>query len=311
MDTKALPQSVSTLPTGNERILAVLAHLAALAHGLGLPLPALLWAEQRKDSRYVAFQTLQAYGYQSLGYTVWILFSLGLAMLALFALMLVNAFAPLGEDALSIVFFFFGVVVFILFGLYNLLAIVAAGACAFGRDFRYPFLGGRLAKYIADTPVPVGASPDQTNEERFAVAMGHFAVIFPFYGLLGPLGLWLTEGKRSVFIRAQSSQTVIYQAFGSVLYTVSHLLPVLLIFPVFIGLFSFGLGQEAEFFNPFTVGLAFLGMCMLSIAVLLGPLYHILGQWAGLQVLLGRDFRYPLVGRLTARWAKPDLSKVV
>jgi uncharacterized Tic20 family protein len=311
MDEKDLPQSEPTLPTGNERILAVLAHLAALAHGLGLPLPALLWAEQRKDSRYVAFQTLQAYGYQSLGYTVWILFSLGLAMLGLFALILVNAFAALGEDSVSIVFFFFGVIVFALFGLYNLLAIVAAAACAFGRDFRYPLLGARLAKYIADTPVSVDASPDHINEERFAVAMGHFAVIFPFYGLLGPLGLWLTAGKRSVFIRAQSSQTVIYQAVGSVLYTVSHLLPIILIFPVFLGLFSFGHGWEAELFNPFTVGLAFFGMCMLSIAVLLGPLYHILGQWAGLQVLLGRDFQYPLVGRIAGRWAKRESVKSV
>jgi hypothetical protein len=54
-------------------------------------------------------------------------------------------------------------------------------------------------------------------------------------------------------------------------------------------------------------GSAIVLMCILAIALLLGPLYHILGQWAGLQVLRGRDFRYPLLGHLIAnRFAKRE-----
>lgn len=288
-------------PTSNERILATLAHFAALVQGLGLLLPAFLWAEQRKDSRFVAFQTLQAYAFQSLGYTVWLLFSLALGLLAFFVFMLVNLFASFSRETLSIVFFFFALIVFLLFSVYAILAVVAAVVCAFGRDFRYPYLGDKLAKYIsyasADTP------QDQTHEERFAVAMGHFAVIFPFYGLLGPLGIWLTEGKRSMFIRFQSAQTVIYQIVGSILYAGIHLLALVFFFPLWLAAVSAS-QPGSDGFTMLTLSLAFVGLCVLAIATLLGPLYHILGQWAGLQILLGRDYRYPLIGRLTARWLK-------
>jgi uncharacterized Tic20 family protein len=297
-EEKASPPA---LPTGNERILAVLAHLAALVHGLGLPLPALLWAEQRKDSRYVAFQTLQAYAFQSLGYTLWALTILALAVFLLLGLVIVNALAPIGTEAASTLAFVFSIGVTVLFMIYNLLAIVAALACAFGRDFRFPILGGRLAKYIAYDPASPDTRLDETCEERFAVAMGHFAVIFPFYGLLGPLGLWLTQGKRSAFLRLHSAQTVAYQAVGSVLYTALHLIPLILILPFMIAVFSFGAGPAGDWANPVTAVMALVGLCLLAVGVTLGPLYHILGQWAGLQTLLGRDFRYPLFARLVAR----------
>jgi uncharacterized Tic20 family protein len=291
-----------TKPTGEERILAVLAHLAALVHGLGLPLPALLWAEQRKNSRYVAFQTLQAYAFQSLGYTLWALTVLALAVLLLLGVTIMNAIAPIGMEAANGLVFVFSIGVMGLFMIYNLLTIVAAIACALGRDFRFPLLGGRLAKYISYDPASPDAPLSRTHEERFAVAMGHFAVIFPFYGLLGPLGLWMTEGKRSAFLRLHSAQTVAYQAVGSVLYTALHLIPLVLILPFMIAVFSLGAGPAADWINPVTAVMALVGLCMLAVGVTLGPLYHILGQWAGLQTLLGRDYNYPLFARLVGRW---------
>ncbi len=47
----------------------------------------------------------------------------------------------------------------------------------------------------------------------------------------------------------------------------------------------------------FVVLLAIGGLIILVI-----PLLHILGQWAGYRVLKGDDYRYPLVGRLVDRW---------
>jgi hypothetical protein len=37
--------------------------------------------------------------------------------------------------------------------------------------------------------------------------------------------------------------------------------------------------------------------------MLLVPLFHILGQWAGYRILEGDDYRYPLVGRLVEKWS--------
>jgi uncharacterized Tic20 family protein len=68
-------------PITEERIIAVIAHLSALAMGMGLIVPAIFWSEYRQKSNYLRFQTLQALGYQSLGYTVWLLSILLLVVL--------------------------------------------------------------------------------------------------------------------------------------------------------------------------------------------------------------------------------------
>ena len=42
-------------------------------------------------------------------------------------------------------------------------------------------------------------------------------------------------------------------------------------------------------------------LCM-AVVVLVIPLYQIIGQWAGLRILRGRDYRYPFVGRWAEGW---------
>src|SRR6266540_725044 len=64
---------MNTTLTTEERVWAVLSHLSALGFGMGILLPVIGWSEQRRKSKYASFQCLQALGYQSLGYTVWIL----------------------------------------------------------------------------------------------------------------------------------------------------------------------------------------------------------------------------------------------
>jgi len=46
----------------------------------------------------------------------------------------------------------------------------------------------------------------------------------------------------------------------------------------------------------------FLGsmLCVFGV-VLLVPLLHIMGQWAGYRILKGDDYRYPIVGKLIER----------
>ncbi|MGE5377911.1 MAG: DUF4870 domain-containing protein, partial [Bacteroidota bacterium] len=79
---------MNSSPTTEERIWAVISHLSALAFGMGLALAILGWSEQRRKSKYASFQCLQALGYQSLGYTVWLLSYLVVAVLFLVLLMI-------------------------------------------------------------------------------------------------------------------------------------------------------------------------------------------------------------------------------
>jgi uncharacterized membrane protein len=48
--------------------------------------------------------------------------------------------------------------------------------------------------------------------------------------------------------------------------------------------------------------LTFAALALLALVLLmLVPLLHILGQWAGYRVLKGDDYRYPVIGRLVER----------
>jgi uncharacterized Tic20 family protein len=67
--------------TTEDRIWAVLAHLSALVTGIGLPF-IVGWAEQKTKIEVRIVPVLAGVGYQSLGYTLWILFTL-LVMLVL------------------------------------------------------------------------------------------------------------------------------------------------------------------------------------------------------------------------------------
>src|SRR6266542_4259059 len=103
-----------------------------------------------------AFQSLQALGYQSLGFTVWVLSYLVLVIAGVIILIIMSfraesagqSFDPRFGPGTMLIF----IVIFGFFAIYFLLPIIAAVACAFGKDFRYPILGDRLARYLDYEP---------------------------------------------------------------------------------------------------------------------------------------------------------------
>lgn len=294
-------------PSTEERVWAALAHLSALAMGIGLPLPIVGWSQNRRKSNYVAFQSLQALGYQTLGYTIWLLVTLVFAVISsvgfLASLQTINTLkADLNAWAASYSLLLFGLI-----ALYFAPAILAAFACALGRDFRYPFLGDRLARYLGYAPSRAADEPlwlDEEHEDRWVASMGHFSVIIVLWGLLAPIISWAMEGKRSPFLKFQSAQTVVYQAGTLVLYFVAGF------FYIFgLGVFFLTIGFQGEVALDSSGGMVgavvFLVSLLIAVLILLAvPLLHILGQWAGYRVLKGDEYQYPIVGRLVERWLK-------
>src|SRR6185503_10221013 len=174
-----------------DRIWAVISHLSAIAFGMGILLPIIWWSEQRRKSNYISFQCLQALGYQSLGYTVWFL----IYLLVAFALVIIMfiALSLLAEENVKFDKIMLGwmsfLIVFMLgmLAIYLLLPVIAAVSCAFGRDFRYPILGKRLAHYLGYDSV--GSSEEQAwliedHEDRWVAAMGHFSILIMLWGML-------------------------------------------------------------------------------------------------------------------------------
>ncbi len=287
---------MKVIPSTEERVWAVLSHLSALAMGMGILLPVIGWSEQRRKSRYVSFQALQALGYQSLGYTIWILLSLIVIVIVLLDLLAqYNTWDDpasqltgwlLGHFSLSLA----------LFGLYAILPVIAAFACALGRDFHYPLMGTRLAGYLG-----YAASEDWLNEDhedRWVVAMGHFSIIIILWGMLPPLVAWILQGRRSRFVRFQSIQTLVFQGLALLLFFIA-----LAFYFVGVGVIAgmVGMTGALDFSSP--AGLVGLIVLFLSLLIMAGimlfiPLLHITGQWAGYRVLKGDDYRYPFIGTL-------------
>ncbi len=297
-------------PSTQDRILAIIAHLAALAFGSGVFVPAALWSESRQKSAYVRFQTLQALGYQSLGYTLWVLGALLLLIIFYIGLLVIALLVPnaaQNETILAVFSIAIVVMMFGLMGIYLFVPIIGAVLCGLGKDFRYPLLGDRLARSLGYQPEAGADSPelDSAFEERFAAAMGHFAVILPLWGLLAPAWLWISHKSHSSWLKFQSAQTTLYQGIVNVLYFG------LTFASVFIGFGSMALFAMMADLGEWTAMAGMMVMiCLLGCTGLIVPLFHILGQWAGLQTLRGRDFKYPLLGGWVAkRTSYPDITE--
>ena len=291
-------------PTTEERIWAVLSHLSALTFGMGILLPVIGWAEQRRKSNYTSFQCLHALGYQSLGYTVWLLSYL-VVFVAFLLIVIVFSFQAetTGETFdpfLGPWFFLIFVLIFGFLALYIILPIIAAIACALGKDFRYPYMGNRLARYLDyDSTKDDWLSED--HENRWVAAMGHFSVIIALWGMLAPLTALLIQGKQSLFLKFQSIQALILQAIALIL----NFVAVFVYFSGFFLLFATMGVIESQFGSSSgMVSLILFGVISLVaiVILLLIPVLHILGQWAGYRVLKGDDYRYPLIGRLVEGW---------
>jgi uncharacterized Tic20 family protein len=287
---------VKTNPSTEERVWAVLAHLAALTMGVGILLPVIGWSERRRKSKYASFQCLQALGYQSLGYTFWVLFALVVVVISM-----LRMFAALSaaEDLQAGLTEWVGAHSFITIGLialYYALPVTAAIACALGRDFRYPLLGHRLARYLGYDDEALS----EEHEDRWVAAMGHFSVIIVLWGMILPLTAWAMQGKRSPFLRFQAVQTLVYQA-GVTLLTFLGFFMYLV--GAFVLIATFGFYADGIDSSGGMIGFVVFLICALIaiVALLAVPFFHIMGQWAGYKTLKGEDHRYWLVGRLVEK----------
>jgi len=295
---------MKTTPSTEERIWAVIAHLSAIAMGMGLLLPVIGWSEQRRKSNYASFQCLQALGYQSLGYTIWILVTLVVVVFTSFAAVVGIANVENIQTEMMGIMIAHTTLMFGLIGIYFALPVIGAIACALGKDFRYPLMGGRLARYLGYDFSQTGAERTWLNEDRedrWVISMGHFSVIIMLWGILIPVTAWILQGKRSLFLRFQTIQTLFFQISVTLLFFGGMFLYVAGAFAV---LATIGISGDASLST--TTGMigivAFIVlMLIVVIIILIVPLFHIMGQWAGYRVLKGDNYRYPVIGKLVEK----------
>jgi len=153
------------LPGQDERVMAALAHATGLIPMMGLVAALAVWATQRKTSRFVRFQALQASVYQFLLLAALIVgYSCCLPALLMTAMPVATSSAVLmeqGEQAVMAIFFSFPALAFGSIMLGWLVSAVYAGIGAVqtfqGHSFRYVLLGRWLENRLA---------PDGLNDPR-------------------------------------------------------------------------------------------------------------------------------------------------
>jgi uncharacterized Tic20 family protein len=150
------------LPNQNDRIMAALAHISAVLPFMGVIAPIVIWATQKDKSEYVAFQALQAVVYQLMMILAWfvgmfcyMLSFLGMFLTIPFAGDSVGPVSP-GPSRFLVIGTFFPFLVFgaIFIGgaIFVIYGVIAAIQVFQGKDFRYVFLGNRLANYLKKNP---------------------------------------------------------------------------------------------------------------------------------------------------------------
>jgi uncharacterized Tic20 family protein len=138
---------MNTLSTGEERLLAAIAHASVVASGFGILVGLIIWLTQREKSAYAARQGLQAAVYQLLGLiaivALWVLWGIFYALS--FIPMIRNP--GLYQDAPPPIFWVgMGAMVIpmaamVIWGLYGLWGALQ---CLRGQEFRYVFIGKLL-----------------------------------------------------------------------------------------------------------------------------------------------------------------------
>ena len=150
---------------------------------------------------------------------------------------------------------------------------------------------------------PTSFSPD----ERLMGALAHIGVVVPYAGVLVPLTIWLTQRKKSAFVEIQGLQALLYMLFLTILPFV--LWPPLVIMPIFttqaMALFdNSGTSGAPTGINWFIMIILFVLPFALAVLVLLFLLALVIYGLIGAAVTYsGRDFRYPVFGRIAQRFA--------
>jgi uncharacterized Tic20 family protein len=132
--------------------MSALAHASVILFGMGIVASIVIYATQKEESRYTAFQALQATVYQIIGFTVYLIGIccwLGIYLASMIPLIAADL---QGSSEPPLVFLFsmaLMVVPFAFMGLWTVGGLWAAVRCLQGRGFQYPVIGHQLERWLA------------------------------------------------------------------------------------------------------------------------------------------------------------------
>ena len=145
---------INSVPTSDERMMGALAHFFGMLGAL------IIWAMQKDKSRFVRFQAAQALGFDLLVMAIMLVLVfclMGVMFIGMFGTIFAAVNSNTSPESVSpfMIFpFLFPSLMFtciLPFSLVFFVArIVATVSVLSGNNFRYPFLGQRIEKFLAE-----------------------------------------------------------------------------------------------------------------------------------------------------------------
>jgi uncharacterized Tic20 family protein len=308
------------LPSVNDRWISALAHASILLPAVGIFVPVVLWAKREQYSQYARIQTLQALLYQLLQW-VWIQIITLIIITGLFIFTFITAGSNLTPEVYSnrmlTASLAFSTAIAIGWGAYQIVGLIGGVICMTGRNFEYPILGRWMIQFISnsefnpafDNPQKDHLDDDSSSEndatifreEMLISAVSHGSILIPVIGLIVPVLLYLMN--KHLFTlnnRYQVLQALVFQAFGQaanvVILTMQIFITIGMVILVLLIESSIQAGSSEILI--LTIGLlAILFMVITIISLLLFPLLATFGIVASVQVLRGRQYQYPILGK--------------
>jgi len=150
---------------------------------------------------------------------------------------------------------------------------------------------------------------DASREDQYIAALCHLSLLVPLAGLSLPLVVWLMRRKESAYLRFQAAQSLAYQAAGFAVQLLTNGLQVAVSFSfmavlVILAILSTSLKASNAFGLAFGFAMFLLWggtALVLALQCVGGFIYIGLGLWGSLQVIRGRAFRYPILGKFIDR----------
>jgi uncharacterized Tic20 family protein len=136
-------------------------------------------------------------------------------------------------------------------------------------------------------------TPGISQEARLLAALSHASVFFSYIGVLVPIGIYLTQKKKSSYIGFQSLQALIWQyaAFAFNILTSSCMLGAIFI------LILLAASSQNERFLELSGGGIFIAVIISVFLMAFGNLAFIIyGIIGAVMTYQGKDFRYALIG---------------
>ena len=141
---------------------------------------------------------------------------------------------------------------------------------------------------------------EHSQDDKIVGALGHAAAFLPFWGIIAPVLIWVTQREKSEFIRQQSAQALAWQILQICLRFIGMAFYMGSFFLTFGSVFMMdemgSNGPPPVFFLPF---------CVMGVIFFTFIITIIVALYAAVRNLQGHDFNYPLIGqRVRAYLAK-------